>query len=326
MVPEQEHPSSGMRTIPIAVIIPCLNEAQTIASVIRDFRIALPTASIFVIDNGSVDDTAATAATENALVLTETRAGKGNAVRTAFQVIDAEIYLMVDGDGTYPATEAMRLIQPIQEGWADVVIGGRLGAGTGSEFHWLNRLGNRLFLATVNTVFRAQVTDLLTGFRAMSREFVRRSPILSTGFELETELTILALDRGFRTLEVQIRLEERPSGSHSKIHIVRDGFRILSAVFALLRDYRPLTFFGGLGVLSMILGLVPGVFVVLKYFETGLVRIPLAVLATGMEIGGLTLLLTGVTLTTLARRFREINAQLANLERDLRYLDKRRSS
>lgn len=324
MIPDPETQIRGLRPIPIAVIIPCLDESQTIASVIRDFRSALPTASIIVIDNGSTDGTATAASAEGATVLTETRPGKGNAVRTAFQVIDAEIYLMVDGDGTYPAAEAMRLVQPIQEGRADVVIGGRLGAGIGSEFHWLNRLGNRLFLATVNTVFRAQVTDLLTGFRAMSREFVRRSPILSSGFELETELTILALDRGFRTVEIQVRLQERPHGSHSKIHIVRDGFRILSAVFALLRDYRPLTFFGGLGVLNICLGLVPGGFVVWKYFETGLVRIPLAVLATGMEIGGLTLLLTGVILTTLARRFWEINAQLANLERDFRHLDERR--
>lgn len=313
---QMTRPSAG--TLSVAVIVPCLNEAQTISSVIRDFRTALPKASIVVIDNGSADATAAIAAAEGATVLSESRPGKGHAIRTAFHSIDASIYLMVDGDGTYPAVEAMRLIQPIQDGLADVVTGGRLGVGVGSKFHWINHLGNRALLSLMNIVFRAQVTDLLTGYRAMSKEFVRSSPILSTGFELETELTILALDRGFRTLEVPIRLEERPEGSHSKIHIVRDGIRILTAILTLLRDFRPLTFFGGLGLMTGLLGLVPGLFVIWKYLETGLVRIPLAVLAASLEIGCLTLVLCGVILTTLARRFREINSQFANLERSLR--------
>lgn len=307
----------------VAVIVPCLNEVHTISSVVTAFQRSIPEATIVVIDNASTDGTSEAAAAAGAMVLQEPRPGKGNAVRTAFHSINADVYLMVDGDGTYPATEARRLVEPVLAGRYDVVTGGRLGSASGSKFHWLNRLGNRLFLATVNTVFRSHVSDLLTGYRAMSRDFVRRAPILSTGFELETELTILALDRGFRTLEIPVRLEERPAGSHSKIHIVRDGLRILSAIFSLLRDYRPLTFFGGLGILSAVLGLVPGLFVIWKYLESGLVRIPLAVLATGLEIGGLTLVLSGVILMALARRFREINAQLANLERDFRQLNER---
>lgn len=303
-----------------AVIIPCHNEARTIRAVIDDFRRVLPEAAIVVVDNASTDDTATVAASLGATVLRESRLGKGNAVRKALRLVDADAYLMVDGDGTYPAADADRLLQPIREGHADVVTGGRLAAGSGSDFHWLHWLGNKLLLATVNVIFGTRITDLLTGYRAMSREFVRRSPILSGGFELETELTVLALARGFRTVEVPVKVTRRPAGSESKIRIMGDGMRILTSIFTLLRDYRPLTFFGGIGLGSMVAGLALGSLISWEYARTHEVRIPTAILATGLELFGLAMVLTGVMLTTLARRFREIDYQLDGLERDVQRL------
>ena len=178
-------------------------------------------------------------------------------------------------------------------------------------------MGNQFFLAVVNSIFGARVSDLLTGYRVMSREFVKRTPILSSGFELETELTILSLERGFRTIELPVQLVRRPDGSRSKIRVVGDGLRILSAIITLLRDYRPFTFFGGLGLGACLLGLVPGLFVTWEFLHTGAVRIPTAVLATGLELAGLTSMLVGVVLTTLARRFRELDHQLAVVQRGL---------
>lgn len=301
----------------VAVIIPCLDEAPTIGGVVSDFRRELPDAQIVVVDNASNDDTATIATAHGATVLREKRKGKGNAVRKAFRLVDADVYLLVDGDGTYPAAEARRLIDPILDDEADVVIGGRLDPASSSDFRRLNRFGNRLFRATVNSIFRTKVSDLLTGYRAMSREFVKRTPVLSAGFELETELTILALERGFRTIEIPIRLASRPKGSHSKIRVAGDGLRILNAIFTLLRDYRPLTFFGGMGLLATIAGLIPGVFVTLEFTHTGQVRVPTAVLATGLELIGVSLAVTGVILTTLARRFREIDHLIAGLDQEI---------
>src|SRR5262245_30533412 len=186
----------------IAVVIPCLNEESTIGRVLRAFRSVLPDAALIVVDNDSADDTALNAKAEGATVLRETRRGKGHAVRKAFREVEADVYLLVDGDDSYPAQEAPRLIQPILDEAADVVVAARLGAQTG--FRWVNRAGNRLLLGVVNLVFRATLTDLLSGYRAMTREYVKQVPILASGFELETELSVLAFERGFRTIEVPI--------------------------------------------------------------------------------------------------------------------------
>jgi glycosyltransferase involved in cell wall biosynthesis len=302
----------------VAVIIPCLNEEATIASVLRGFREILPAAALCVVDNNCVDATARIAHESGAAVLRETRPGKGWAVRKAFKEVEADIYLLVDGDATYPLEEARRMLQPIIDGVADVVVGARLGAETGSEFHWINRLGNRILLGFVNVMFHTRLTDLLSGYRAMSREFVKQAPILSTGFELETELSILALERDFRAIEIPVRLKNRPPGSRSKINASRDGLRILNAIFTLLRDYRPLSFFGGAGVCCVILGVIPGVFVTVEFMEHGTVRVPTAVLATGLVLSGLLLILVGVILTTLNRRFRELDHRLNRLEDEVR--------
>jgi glycosyltransferase involved in cell wall biosynthesis len=298
----------------IAIVIPCLNEEATIGLVVRKFRTVLPAAELYVVDNNSTDATERVAREAGATVLRETRRGKGHAVRKAFREVEADIYILVDGDDTYPAEEAPRLIQPIVDGDADVVVATRLGHDTRSEFRWVNRLGNRLLLGALNLVFGVQLTDLLSGYRVMTREYVKQAPVLASGFELETELSILAFEREFRTVEIPVRVRSRPEGSHSKIRVMGDGFRILSAILTLLRDYRPLSFFGGLGVLCAVLGLMPGIFVTIEFLERGTVRIPTAVLATGLEVWAITLVLAGVILQALNRRFRELDHRLNLVE------------
>ena len=298
----------------IAVVVPCLNEEATIGLVVRKFRAVLPTAELYVVDNDSTDATERVAREAGATVLRETRRGKGHAVRKAFREVEADIYILVDGDDTYPAEEAPRLIQPILDGDADVVVATRLGGDTRSEFRWVNRLGNRLLLGALNLVFGVRLTDLLSGYRVMTREYVKQAPVLASGFELETELSILAFEREFRTVEIPVRLRSRPEGSHSKIRVLGDGFRILSAILTLLRDYRPLSFFGGLGLLCAVLGLLPGIFVTIEFLERGTVRIPTAVLATGLEVWAITLVLAGVILQALNRRFRELDHRLNLVE------------
>jgi glycosyltransferase involved in cell wall biosynthesis len=302
----------------VAVIIPCLNEEATIGPVLRKFRTTLPEAVLYVIDNNCVDGTARIARAEGATLLRETRPGKGHAVRKAFREVEADVYLLVDGDDTYPAEAAPQMLRPVLDGEADVVVAVRLASQSRSEFRWVNRAGNRLLLGVVNRLFGAALTDLLSGYRAMTREYVKQAPVLASGFELETELSILAFERGFRTVELPVTLRSRPTGSHSKISVVRDGIRILTAILTLLRDYRPLSFFGGAGLVCAILGLMPGIFVTVEFMERGTVRIPTAVLATGLEVSGLTLILAGVILTAINRRFRELDHRLNLLEDQLR--------
>jgi glycosyltransferase involved in cell wall biosynthesis len=307
---DETRESPAAEHLRVAVIIPCLNEETTVGRVLDGFRERLPGAGLFVIDNNSTDRTPDVARDHGAVVLRETRPGKGSAVRKAFREVDADIYLLVDGDATYPPEDAGRLLEPILRGAADVVVGSRLGSGSRSEFRWVNRAGNRILLALLNVVFNARLTDVLSGYRAMTREFVKQAPVLSAGFELEIELSVLALERGFRTVEVPIQLRRRPDGSRSKISLVRDGLRVLNAIFALFRDYRPLSFFGWAGVVCAVLGVLPGLFVTYEFTQRGTVRIPTAVLATGLVLSGLILMLVGVMLTALNRRFRELDHRL----------------
>jgi glycosyltransferase involved in cell wall biosynthesis len=309
------NPAENLR---IAVIVPCLNEEATVGRVLDGFRASLPGVSLYVIDNNSSDRTAQVALDHGAVVLRETRPGKGFAVRKAFRELEADIYLLVDGDDTYPAEEAPRLLAPILDGTADVVVGARLGADSRSEFRWVNRVGNKLLLGLLNLMFRARVTDLLSGYRAMTREFVKQSPVLSVGFELETELSVLAMEREFRTIEVPVRLRSRPRGSYSKINVIGDGFKILTAIFLLLRDYRPFAFFGWAGVISAYLGILPGLFLTYEFMQKGTVRVPTAVLCTGLVLSGLILILVGVMLEGLNRRFRDVDYRMTLLADELR--------
>jgi glycosyl transferase family 2 len=308
---------SGRPTL--AVLIPCHNEELSIGDVVRQFRAHLPTAQIYVFDNNSLDKTAACATDAGAIVFHEPRQGKGYVVQSMFRKVDADIYIMVDGDGTYPAEVVNELIGPIRRGEADMVIGSRLHHLATSDFHLLNRVGNRLFRLLLNSIFRVKLTDLLSGYRAFSRRLVRGLPLTAGGFQTETEMTIKALERRFTVVEIPVNLIKRGPGSHSKIRIGQDGFLILSTIFALFRDYRPLTFFGALGLGFILLGLLPGAVVVSDYLKTGLVpHLPSAILALGLVLSGLIFGLVGLILHTISRRFQEFDLQFRSFAEELR--------
>jgi glycosyltransferase involved in cell wall biosynthesis len=291
----------------IAVIIPCLNEERTIDKVVKDFRSELPDAQIHVFDNASTDATRQVAEDAGAVVHAENRRGKGYVVQSMFRSIDADIYVMVDGDDTYPAEAVHDLIRDVASGEADMAVGSRFLA-PGSAFRTLNRAGNHLFLHAINYIFGTRLTDVLSGYRAMNRRFVKGLPLFVTGFEVEVEMTIKALERGFRLSERPARLRDRPAGSHSKLRKFRDGYRILWTIFALMRDYKPLTTFGTLGGLVALSGLLPGIAVIQEFLSTGQVlRLPSAVLAVGLVMTGVLGMGAGLVLHTVNRRFQELD-------------------
>jgi len=300
------HPQAG--TPPeIAILVPCYNEELTIGKVIAGFRSQLPDASIYVFDNNSTDRTAEIARQAGAVVIHEHRQGKGFVVQSMFRLVEADVYVMVDGDDTYPAAEVQRLLAPVLRSEADMVVGSRLHSDSRSSFKRLNLLGNQAFLATLNTVFGVRLTDILSGYRAFSRAFVKGVTLVGGGFEVETELTIKALEGRFRIAEVAVDLGVRPEGSNSKIRLVQDGFRILGTIFALVRDYRPMLFFGLLAALLIGGGLLPGAVVILEYLQTGLVlHMPSAILAVGMVLAGMLSLTVGLILHSITRRIHEL--------------------
>ncbi len=290
----------------IAVVIPCLNEELTIGKVINDFRSALPEADIYVIDNNSTDSTASVAIENNAFLITEKQRGKGLAVRKAFRKIEADIYILIDGDDTYPAQVVNSLLKPILEDTADIVVGTRLSKEDKSVFRIQNRLGNIFFRQTINTFFKADLTDILSGYRVMTREFVKRMQILSKGFEIETELTIMALNRGFRIVEIPVTLRSRPLGSFSKINVVKDGIKILREMISLFSYYKPLSFFGGLGLIEF---LVSCIFGFLNY-SAAEHNIVLLVFSVGLALAGLLSISVGGILHVTTRRFQELDQRL----------------
>jgi len=302
----------------IAILIPCYNEELTVVEVIEQFREQLPEADIYVYDNNSTDETAAKARDAGAIVAFEKRQGKGYVVQTMFRQVSADIYVMVDGDGTYPPGEIHKLLAPVLSDEADMVVGSRLHDESESQFKSLNRLGNRMFLSILNSTFKVKITDMLSGYRVFNRRFVKGIPLFGGGFETETELTIKALERGYRIVEVPVDLGQRPEGSFSKIRLVNDGFRILNTLLSLFRDYKPLTFFGSFGLCLMALSLIPGLIVVFEFFETGLVlHLPSAVLAVGLALAGMLSLTAGLILHTVVRRSQEFEHQLRNLTDEL---------
>ena len=298
----------------IAVLIPCLDEGLTIATVVDDFRRELPDAAVWVIDNGSTDGPADIAAARGARVLHESRRGKGFAVRAAFRRIDADAYVMVDGDDTYPAGAVHALLEPVLAGRADMAVGSRTMAGSSSDFRRLNRFANAFYPFVIRLLVHVRLTDVLSGFRAMTREFVEGVPIAAQGFEIEVELTVKAAERHFRIVEVPVDLRARPDGSFSKVSKVGDGSRVLWTIVLLFRDYRPMAFFGGLGLLLMLVGLIPGVVVVAEFLETGLVpRLPSAVLAVALELAGMLSISVGILLSAITRRFAELESRMEML-------------
>lgn len=291
----------------IAVLLPAYNEEVTIVKVIEDFKKALPDADIYVYDNNSKDRTNKLARDAGAIVRFEPRQGKGNVVRSMFREIDADYYIMADADDTYPAAEVEALLQPLRDGLADMTIGDRLSNGTYAEenkrgFHGF---GNNLVRLLVNKLYKGDYNDIMTGYRGFNRLFVKTFPVLSPGFEIETELSIHSLDKRFKLVEVPITYKDRPEGSESKLSTFSDGFKVLRMIFNLFKDYKPLIFFTLLTIIFFILGLIAGIPVIGEFAETGLIeKLPSAVLATGLMILSALSFVAGFILDTVVRQQR----------------------
>lgn len=293
------------------MLIPCHNEEPTVGEVVRSFRTELPTAQIYVFDNNSSDRTVECALAAGAIVLKEPRQGKGFVVQSMFRQVEADLYVMVDGDATYPAPEVHRLLKPVVANEADMVVGSRLQSGTSSEFRQINRWGNRLVLALLNSIFGVHLTDILSGYRAFNRKFVKELPLFGGGFEIETELTIKAIARGWRIVEIPTTLTARPEGSHSKIKFFRDGAIILNTVLSLFRDYKPLTFFGTVGLLIVLFSLIPEIYIAIRSFtSTSAPPLLWAVFLVGLTLTGMVVIVAGLILHTIVRRFQEIEHNL----------------
>ncbi|MBI2415267.1 MAG: glycosyltransferase [Candidatus Kerfeldbacteria bacterium] len=295
----------------LALLVPCLNEEKTIAKVIGDFKAQLPTVRVFVYDNGSTDATIAVAEQAGAIVRKEPHKGKGNVIRSMFEEIEADIYIMVDGDDTYPADEIHTLLEPVLLGEADMMVGNRLAKADRENFSWLHHFGNHLLLRILNLLFGADFKDMLSGYRVMNREFVKNIPLLAQEFEVETEMTIQALERKYIVLERAITYRARPVGSISKVRTFRDGYKILLTIFWILRDYRPMTFFPLLSLVFFIPGLIGGISVTVEFFQTGLVlRLPTTILSIGLILVALSVFQTGFIISTINRRFSELDIVL----------------
>lgn len=281
--------------------MPCLNEQATIGGVVAGFRSALPSCTVYVYDNGSTDDTANRAAEAGAVVRSEAIPGKGAVVRRMFADVDADVYLMADGDGTYDAGQAGQLVKRLIDDRLDMVVGARIGvtitAGrTGHAF------GNRLFNGLYRALFGSGFTDILSGYRAFSRRFVKSFPAMSAGFEIETEMSVHASQLRLPVAEVSVGYGTRPDGSASKLRTVADGTNILRTMLVLVKDNRPLAFFGWLSGVCYLAAVVLAVPVAVTYAQTGLVpRLPTAVLATGITVLGLLLTMSGLVLDSIAR-------------------------
>ncbi len=296
--------SSSHLTPRIAVLIPCCNEAEAITSVVRNFAAALPEATIYVYDNNSRDATRERAAAAGAVVRWETFQGKGNVVRRMFADVEAEVYVLVDGDGTYDAASARRMVDQLLAESLDMVNGARVPVAA-AAFRPGHMLGNRLLSRTVTAIFGDRIRDLLSGYRALSRRFVKSFPALASGFETETELTVHALELRLPVAEIETPYRDRPAGSVSKLRTYRDGFRILRTIFSLVKEERPLQFFASIATVLTIIALALGIPLVTEFARTGLVpRLPTAVLATGLMLLAAVSFLAGLILdtVTLARR------------------------
>jgi glycosyltransferase involved in cell wall biosynthesis len=285
----------------IAVLVPCYNEEAAIGQVVRDFRAALPAAAIYVYDNNSRDRTASHAREAGAVVRNENRQGKGNVVRRMFADIEADIYVLVDGDDTYDAAAAPMLIRKLVDDGLDIVSGQRVAVGQ-SAYRAGHVLGNRLLTGLTAMMFRVKLNDLLSGYRIMSRRFVKSFPFTAEGFGIETELTVHAVRLLMPMAEVETRYKERPEGSVSKLNTYRDGFRILFTIAALVREERPLIFFTTIFGLLAAFSLLIGTPVVLEYFRTGFVpRLPTALVAVGAMVLAFLSLASGLILDTVTR-------------------------
>lgn len=291
----------------IAVLIPCYNEAQTIGKVVSDFRRALPEAVIYVYDNNSTDDTAHLAAAAGAVVRQEGQQGKGNVIRSMFRDIDASCYIIADGDDTYPAESAREMADLILTGQAQMVVGDRLSSTYFSEnkrkFH---NTGNKLVRSLINLLFKTDIKDIMTGYRAFSYCFVKTFPVISRGFEIETEMTIHAADKNLAVKNVVVEYRDRPEGSDSKLSTVSDGIRVLRTIVRLFKNYRPLVFFGLIAAALLIVSSGFFIPVLIAYFQTGLVqRFPTLIVCGFTAVVGILSFWGGMILDVLMQKSRQ---------------------
>lgn len=308
----------------IAVLIPCYNESMTIKKVVEDFREALPDADIYVYDNNSDDGTDEIARHAGAIVRYEHRQGKGNVIRSMFRDIDADCYVLVDGDDTYPPESAKEMVREVLEHKVDMVIGDRLSSTYYQEnvrpFH---NMGNRLVCFLINRLFHSQVHDIMTGYRAFGRLFVKAFPVMSKGFEIETEMTIHALDKNFTIEEIPVVYRNRPEGSVSKLDTMKDGAKVLGTIATLFKEYRPYTFFSTISVMSWLIALIAVFPVLVEYMQTGLVpRFPTLIVAGVVATVGALLWICGIILQVIANKHRQLYEMMLNMMAEKSYFSR----
>ncbi len=292
----------------IAVLIPCYNESKTIEKVVKDYKKVLPEADIYVYDNNSTDGTDKIAKKAGAIVRYEYRQGKGNVIRSMFKDLDYDCYLMIDGDDTYPAENAQDMCKLILDKKADMVIGDRLSSTYFTENKRLfHNFGNKLVRFLINKLFKSNVKDIMTGYRAFSYEFVKTFPVLSKGFEIETEMTIHALDKNFLLKEIPVGYRDRPKGSVSKLNTYSDGIKVLKTIARLFKEYKPMSFFGIISIIFFIISICFGTPVFIEYFETGLVpRFPTLIFSGFMLMVSILMLICGLILEVVVKKHRQL--------------------
>ncbi len=292
----------------IAVLIPCYNEELTIGKVIQDFKRELPNADIYVYDNNSKDRTSEIAKENGAIVRHEYKQGKGNVVRAMFRQVDADIYVMVDGDDTYPAEAVHELIKPIREKQADMVIGDRLSNGTYQEenkrhFH---EFGNLLVKKSINFLFKTNLKDIMTGYRVFNKMFVKNMPVMTQKFEIETEMSLYALDKKYIIKEIPILYRDRPSGSVSKLNTIEDGIKVIKTIANMFKNYKPLQFFSIIALILTLIGLIVGIPVIVEFIRTRYIsKVPSAIFATGCITLAVIIGQCGVILHTVVKNHKE---------------------
>ena len=299
----------------IAVLIPCYNESVTIEKVVKDYKSVLPEADIYVYDNNSTDGTDKIAKKAGAIVKYEYKQGKGNVIRSMFRDIDADCYLMIDGDDTYPKENAREMCELILKGKADMVIGDRLSSTYFTEnkrpFH---NFGNKIVRFSINKLFKCNVKDIMTGYRAFGYDFVKGFPVLSKGFEIETEMTIHAVDKNYKLVEVPVTYRDRPEGSESKLSTYSDGFKVLKTIASLFREYKPSTFFSIIAILFLLLGIGIGLPAYIGYFKTGLVeKFPSLIVSCFSIMIALLFWITGIILQVIVKKHKQLYELYLNL-------------
>ena len=292
----------------IAVLIPCYNESKTIEKVVKDYKEVLPEADIYVYDNNSSDGTDKIAKKAGAIVKYEYRQGKGNVIRSMFRDINADCYLMIDGDDTYPKENAREMCDLVLEGKADMVIGDRLSSTYFTEnkrpFH---NFGNKIVRLLINKIFKNNVKDIMTGYRTFSYEFVKGFPVLSKGFEIETEMTIHAVDKNYKLVEVPVTYRDRPEGSVSKLNTYSDGIKVLKTIGTLFKEYRPSLFFNIIAFLFLIVAIILGIPPFYEYFKTGLVmKFPSLIVSGIFLVISILLCITGIILQVIVKKHRQL--------------------